>query len=50
MTDEEFASFVAAINELLDKVAANKPTSERKTRLFASMIIPQLQKPTSNGE
>ncbi|MEK3733523.1 helix-turn-helix domain-containing protein [Paenibacillus sp. FSL M8-0334] len=50
MTDEEFASFVASINELLDKVAAYKPSPERKARLFASMMIPQPQKPTSKGE
>ncbi len=50
MSDEEFASFVAGINKLLEKAAANKPTPERKTRLFASMMIPQRQKPTSKGE
>ncbi|GIN10321.1 MULTISPECIES: helix-turn-helix domain-containing protein [Shouchella] len=43
MSDEEFASFVSGINELLEQVAANKPTPERKTRLFASMMIPLLQ-------
>lgn len=50
MSDEEFATFVAGVNELLEKVATNKPTPERKTRLFASMMIPQPQKPTSKGE
>lgn len=50
MTDEEFADFKAGMNELLEKVAANTPAPERKARLFASLIIPQLDKPRGKGE
>ncbi|XID96285.1 hypothetical protein ACF3MZ_08400 [Paenibacillaceae bacterium WGS1546] len=41
LTDAEFAEFAKGINELLDKVASNPPSADRKTRLFASLMIPQ---------
>lgn len=41
VSDEEFIELVQSVNQCLEKVLVNKPSSERKTRLFAGMFIPQ---------
>ncbi|WP_162616213.1 helix-turn-helix domain-containing protein [Paenibacillus lutimineralis] len=41
VSDEEFIELVQSINQSLEKVLDNKPSPERKTRLFAGMFIPQ---------
>ncbi|USK31915.1 helix-turn-helix domain-containing protein [Bacillus sp. F19] len=44
LTDEEFQELIQSINESIEKAINNKPTSERTTRIFAGMFIPQKSK------
>lgn len=41
LSDEEFQEFIQSINQVIEKVIHNQPTSSRTTRIFASMFIPQ---------
>ncbi|WP_185830662.1 helix-turn-helix domain-containing protein [Siminovitchia terrae] len=41
LSDEEFQELTQTIQQALEKVVHNHPTSARTTRIFASMFIPQ---------
>ncbi|GGD84707.1 helix-turn-helix domain-containing protein [Paenibacillus nasutitermitis] len=41
LTDEEFQELVRSINESMEKAFQHQKTSERTTRMFSGMFIPQ---------
>ncbi|CAH0121640.1 hypothetical protein PAE9249_04172 [Paenibacillus sp. CECT 9249] len=50
LTDEEFEEFVQSINQLVQKAAQHEPSPDRKTRILASILIPQKTRGQEEGE
>ncbi|WP_344967364.1 helix-turn-helix domain-containing protein [Streptosporangium fragile] len=44
LTDEEFLAFMASLNELVAKAAANPPAPGRRRRAFARVVMPLPEK------